>query len=270
MIQKRILLLASMAMLMFGCKAQTASNEQPAPVPAPVAVETPAVEKLSAQQLLEPKLKKDMPYAELRKIVLADGWLPLVTPECKENIGGEANICAQQPEVEACSADGYCNMYFIFGDGSTKLRVGTYDDSARFWEFSSEKNNGNVVACPAEKFEDFLRIFASDQSVRDAFTMRLVKVEQLMDNEENGYGMQSVYFKKSDYKDFNLVYQKDGFHAVFNEDIGPKSIPVEIKQENASSYFVRFVYGMSEGNSYRFQKNSGCWYLAEDPEAPSP
>jgi len=280
--QKRILLLASMALLMFGCKAQTSANQQATPAAAPAAVETPAVEKMSAQQLLESKLKKDMPYAELRKIVLADGWLPLKTPACKENVGGEAEICAELPELDACSGDGSCVMWFAEGTG-VLLRVNAYGDSrhwntsgrenefsAKSWEFSPAAAVADKVACPAQKFEDFLTLFAGDKSLQTAFTKPLIKVEELVDDGEAGYGTRSVYVKKADYEDFNLAYLKDGFHATFNGDTGPKPISVDIKQENAVSYFVRFVYGVSEGNSYRFRKNSDCWYLDEDPEAPSP
>jgi hypothetical protein len=257
--------LALATLLLVGCKAKTAAEEK---VAVPVA-QAPAV-VLSAEQRLGQKLKKEMPYAELRKTVLAEGWLPLVTPECKENVGGEALICDTQPELEACSGDGHCNMQFAHGKSQTKLRVGTYAENTKFWEFSSDKNNDNTIACPSQKFEDFLKRFAGDGSVQAAFTLPLIKVEELVDDEEKGYSMRSVYFNKADYRDFNLAYLEDGFHAVFNGDIGPKLIPVEIKQENADSYFVKFVYGMSEGNSYRFQKNAGCWYLGEDPEAPSP
>jgi hypothetical protein len=35
-------------------------------------------------------------------------------------------------------------------------------------------------------------------------------------------------------------------------------------------YSVSYEYGMSEGNSYVFLKQNGCWYLAADPEAPTP
>lgn len=268
------LFLVLATLLMTACKAQTSTEAQN--TAAPVVVESTSAKPLaevaatSAAQVLEKKLTKEMPYAELRKIVLADGWLPLVTPECKENVGGEALICAEQPEVESCSGDGHCNMQFAHGASQTKLKVGTYAENTKFWEFSSASNNESAASCPSQKFEDFLKAFASDKALQNSFTAPLVKVEELTDGGEKGFGMRSVYFNKADYKDFNLAYQKDGFHAVFNDDIGPKSIPVEIKQENADNYFIRFSYGTSEGNSYRFQKNNACWYLAEDPEAPSP
>ncbi len=271
--KKTIVLLIALT-LVAACKQQAADAASSTPDTAVSTtqnqVDQPVATVLSAQQALETKLTKAMPYTELRKTVLAEGWLPLVTLECKENVGGEASICDTQPELESCSGDGHCNMQFAHGDSQTKLRVGTYADNTKFWEFSSEKNNDNTVACPAQKFEDFLHVYASDASVQAAFTLPLIKVEELLDENEKGLSTHSVYVKRADYKDFNLAYLKDGFHAVFNGDTGPKPIPIEIKQENADSYFVRFVYGMSEGNSYRFQKNNGCWYLGEDPEAPSP
>jgi len=273
--KKTIVLMIGLS-LVAACKQQastdvTAASSVDTPVGAMKSPTDKAVaSELSAEQKLEAKLTKAMPYSELRKTVLAKGWLPLVTPECKDNVGGEALICAEQPEVESCSGDGHCNMQFAHGASQTKLKVGTYAENTKFWEFSSASNNESATSCPSQKFEDFLKAFASDKALQNSFTASLVKVEELTDGGEKGFGMRSVYFNKADYKDFNLAYQKDGFHAVFNDDIGPKSIPVEIKQENADNYFVRFRYGTSEGNSYRFRKNNACWYLSEDPEAPSP
>ena len=267
--------LALATLFIFGCKAQTSAEEQMIAEPAKAessSAQPPGevAATASAIQLLEKKLTKEMPYAGLRKIVLAEGWLPLVTPDCKENIGGEALICAEQPEVESCSGDGHCNMQFAHGASQTKLKVGTYADNTKFWEFSSATNNDKTVVCPSQKFEDFLKIFASDKAVQTAFTLPLVKVEELFDENEKGLSMRSVYFNNADYKDFNLAYGKDGYHVVFNNEVGAKSIPVDIKPETPDTFFVKFLYGVSEGNSYRFKNQGGCWQLAEDPEAPSP
>jgi hypothetical protein len=272
--QAKISVLTSIILLMLGCKAQTAT-EQPAITPTrPEAASSQATSNVavteSAAQLLEKKLTKEMPYAELRKIVLAEGWLPLVTPECKENIGGEALICGSQPEVESCSGDGHCNMQFAHGASQARMKVGTYADNTKFWEFSVAAGNENATACPSQKFEDFLKTFASDKTMQKSFTAPLVKVEELVDGDEKGFSMRSVYFNQADYKDFNLAYAKDGYHAVFNDEVGPKPIAVEIKPEAADAYFVKFQYGVSEGNSYRFKNQGGCWQLTEDPEAPSP
>lgn len=61
---------------------------------------------------LQDVLKKGMAYADLRTAVLAQGWKPVPTAECKRNVGGDANICAQLPELESCSGDGYCISHY--------------------------------------------------------------------------------------------------------------------------------------------------------------
>jgi hypothetical protein len=272
---KKILALMIALALVAACKQQASENvaapaaSAPANASGPEQSQKVAAAKLTAAQLLEKKLTKEMPYSELRKTALAEGWLPLVTPECKENVGGEAPVCDAQPELESCSGDGYCNMQFAHGASQTRLKVGTYADNTKFWEFSSAASDGKAAACPAQKFEDFLKTFAGDKAIQKSFTAALVKVEELVDDEK-GYSMRSVYFNQADYKDFNLVYAKDGYHAVFNDEVGPKPIAVEIKPEAADTFFVKFLYGVSEGNSYRFKNQGGCWKLTEDPEAPSP
>ncbi len=226
---------------------------------------------LSAAEMLEKKLSKQMPYAELRKIAIADGWLPLVEPNCKQNVGGEALICGQQPEVESCSGDGHCNMQFAHGVSQTMLRVGTYSDITKFWEFSSALTNEESISCPSQNFEEFLKKFASDKAIQAAFTLPLIKVEELVDDNDKGFSSRSIYFNKLNYQNFDLAYQEDGFHILDSEGkADAKVTPIETKSEAADTYYVKYQYGMSEGNSYRFKNQNGCWYLAEDPEPPSP
>ena len=47
-------------------------------------------------------------------------------------------------------------------------------------------------------------------------------------------------------------------------------LTLDIAKENDSVRVVRYRYGMSEGNSYRFEDKGDCWYLSQDPEAPAP
>ena len=229
----------------------------------------------SAAQRLEAKFTKRMDYGNLRKIVLADGWLPLVDPNCRKNVGGSAEICYRLYEVSACSGDGHCNHTFAHNESQTKLRVGTVairgGTMTKWWEFSpvAEPTNPKQIACPSQNFEEFLKVFASNKSVQEAFTLPLVKVKELVDNGDKGYSHALVYVRRSDYKDFDLVYKKDNFYYL-NRPIVTNPIPVAIKQEAADSYFVKYRLDLSEGNSYRFKKQGGCWQLAEDPESPSP
>jgi hypothetical protein len=57
-------------------------------------------------------LSKEMAYGDLRRKVTADGWLPVPDPDCKVNVGGEANVCDDLTELESCSGDGFCVMRF--------------------------------------------------------------------------------------------------------------------------------------------------------------
>ena len=75
---------------------------------------------------LEGELTKGMAYADLRKTALVNGWVPLASPNCKDNTGGRALVCTDIPEVNACSGDGYCLMFFKHQDSGTRLSVTTY------------------------------------------------------------------------------------------------------------------------------------------------
>ncbi len=258
-------LFVATAFLISGCTAKTPESTQET---TPVALETPqkTVKALSASELLGQKLKNGMAYEDLRKVVLTDGWLPLVTPECKENVGGEAKICDQQPEVEACSGDGHCNMFFAHDDGYSKLKVGTYGDLVKFFEISTLPVDDISIACPSHDFEEFLKRFAKDKNIQAAFTRPLVKVTKYIDDEEKGYVESTIYFEKSDYRDFFLSYVNNNFFVVDSAGVlSPSPVFPEIKQESNDSYMVKLPDD-PESSSYRFRKKNGCWHLAEDPE----
>lgn len=86
----------------------------------------------AAGKALVPGLKEGMAYADFRKLVLANGWTPVVTPACTANVVGgdhaavcEANpdqiicrICELMPELDSYSGDGYSLVRFRHaGDG---------------------------------------------------------------------------------------------------------------------------------------------------------
>jgi hypothetical protein len=277
--QKRILLLASMALLMFGCKAQTSANEQAALVTAPVVAQEAPEEKLSASQLLEPKLKKNMPYADLRKIVLADGWLPLVTPECKENVGGEAEICDQQPEVEACSSDGHCNMFFISGDGQTRLRVGTYDESASFWEFSAQGDSNaekpkswdevtslSAEDCTQKGYSSFFEAFVKSDSIKKSHTAPLVKIFSYS-------GAKEIPDKYDEFKIGLIDYSWVLVDAA--KEVGEFQTLNLKKTAKGNSFRVDFqkaefgadeeiIKTFGQPGAYVFEMRNGCWQLTQE------
>lgn len=277
--QKTILLLASMTLLMFGCKVQTSATEQATVVTAPVVAQEAPEKKLSASQLLELKLKKDMPYADLRKIVLADGWLPVVTPECKENVRGEGDICSRQPEVEACSGDGHCNMFFISGDGQTKLRVGTYDDSASFWEFSgpdsstSNSSDPTEVAisisatdCTQKEYASFFEKFTRSDAIRKTHTASKVKIFSYS-------GKKEIPDKYSGFKiglvDYSWV-SKDATKEVgefrtlnLKQTATGNSFRVDFqKAEFGDDEEIIKTFG--EPGAYVFEMQNGCWQLTQE------
>lgn len=258
-------LFVATAFLISGCTAKTPEPNQET---TPVVLEAPqkADKALSASELLGQKLKTGMAYEDLRKIVLANGWLPLVTPECKENVGGEAKICDQQPEVEACSGDGHCNMFFANSDGYSKLKVGTYGDLVKFFDFSSVPVNDNSIVCPSQDFEEFLKSFSKDKNIQTAFTMPLVKVTNYIDDDEKGYVESTTYVEKSDYHAFFLTYAKNNFFVVDSAGtLSASPVLPEIKHESDDTYMVKLPDD-PESSSYRFRKMNGCWNLAEDPE----
>jgi hypothetical protein len=92
---------------------------------------------------LESQLTKGMAYADLRKTALTNGWVPLASPNCKTNVGGTALVCDQIPEVNACSGDGYCLMFFKHVNSGKRLSVTTYGPSDD-WQTSGETSKLRV------------------------------------------------------------------------------------------------------------------------------
>lgn len=100
---------------------------------------------------LDAVVSKDMNYAQFRKAVLDAQWVPVADPQCDGNVygaeggpGNAANICTQLPELEACSGDGYCSMYFEHQSSGTKVHVVTYGDYSR-WNLPGEQDDLAVV-----------------------------------------------------------------------------------------------------------------------------
>ena len=231
---------------------------------------------------------KEMPYSTLRKRLTDAGWLPLRDPMCYENVGGEARVCRVLPEVESCSGDGHCVMHFASASESRRVRVTTYGPSDRWnvpgeeaalavksWNFSAlqstpESAGSAGPACPSRDFDTFLKAFASDDRVERAFIAPLVKVTELH-SDDTGDHERMVYVAGARYDDFNVKHAGNAFHFVDSEGkVDASPLALEVSQESKALRAVRYLYGMSEGNSYRFEEKGDCWYLSQDPEAPSP
>ena len=272
------------ALLATACNAQDSAADPKAPSAAPPAAAMPAATTPEAKPAIEAAFREGMPFAELRKQLLAAGWLPLRDPMCRENVGGTAEVCFELPEVESCSGDGYCNMHYASAAENRRISVTTYgpygkwnapgEESAlavRSWKTSALPAAETAApACPSTDFDAFLKAFASDEKIERAFTAPLVKVVELGGGEA---GMDEVllYDNGADYDGFNVVYRDGAFHfAIPGGGIDPSPLDLKVEAKGDAARDVRYAYGMSEGNSYRFEQRNGCWTLTEDPEAPSP
>lgn len=251
------------------------------------AAQTPAaaveVDAAKAAPAFLSGLSQDMPYARLREAVIAAGWAPLRDPACWENVGGPAPVCGVLPETESCSGDGACLLWFVNPADGRRLRVSAYGPFER-WNVPGEESTFAVrawdlrpaapvaaSACPTEDFDAFLKRFASDPAARRAFTAPVVEVGELYIDADGNDSARTVYMSADAYRDFDMVYRDGAFH---HEDakgaVDAAALPVKIESPSANVRLVRFDYGMSEGNSYRFETRGGCWTLTGDPEPPSP
>ncbi|MBP6749526.1 MAG: hypothetical protein KA144_07805 [Xanthomonadaceae bacterium] len=259
--------------------ADADAKTQVAPTPAAVV----EVDAAKAAPAFLSGLSQDMPYARLREAVIAAGWVPLRDPACWENVGGAAAVCGALPETESCSGDGACLLWFADPSDGRRLRVSAYGPYER-WNVAGQESTFAVrswdlrpaapvaaSACPNEDFDAFLKRFAADATVRRTFTAPVVEVGELYTDDQGNDASRTVYVPADAYRDFDMVYRDGAFH---HEDakgaVDSAALPVKIESPSANVRVVRFDYGMSEGNSYRFETRGGCWTLTGDPEPPSP
>jgi hypothetical protein len=283
-----LLLSTALLMTLAACRATPApapAGEAPAKPPAaPPAATTPAASAPAPTPSARPlpaAVAEGKPYAGVRAALLADGWLPLRDPDCRSNIGGDADVCDALPEVERCSGDGHCNM--AFADGTRRLAITTYGPYDR-WNTPGQESALQVTsvelqpappaevppACPSTNFDAFLKVFASDDAVRTAFTAPLVKVAELH-SDDQGDHERMVYVARDKYAGFNVGFSDGAFHFVDSTgQVDRKPLQLKIARESDDARFVRYDYNVSEGNSYRFRLVDNCWSLTQDPEMPSP
>lgn len=100
---------------------------------------------------LDALLKKGMAYGDFRKLVLGNGWEPVVNPECKANLVGDGadglcaknpqltscRICDELPELDSCSSDAHCLMRFHHPDVDGSLEVTGYGE-VEYWSETGE------------------------------------------------------------------------------------------------------------------------------------
>lgn len=244
----------------------------------------------SETHALAAQLSAGMAYSDLRDAALAADWLPVQDNDCPEKTGGQALVCRELPELEACSSDGRCNMRFGHADSRSIMRVDAFGDytkwrvpgnaavlNVRNWRFSeAQASNEHVAsvsistACPAVDFQTFLQVFSANESVQQAFTQPLVKIvgyRELLGNSET----YPALVRAEDYSGFRLAHNEGGFRVLHaGGGVGATATPVEVTETPVGDYVVSYRYGMSEGRTYLFTKQSGCWYLAAEPEPPTP
>ena len=146
-----------------GCQASdNASSSANSPPSGRLAKQTLANKKTASAA----GLQTDMVYADARQALLARHWTPVVEPECKSNVIGDdykerctgnsdsdsvfCKLCDELPELDSCSADGYCLM--AFSHPGQILRLTTYGSISR-WNLPDKSEpvviNWKIVSTPA-------------------------------------------------------------------------------------------------------------------------
>jgi len=265
------------------CSDAPASPSSPA-APPPASVEAQASAPSVAALPFAAQLAAGQPYAEVRAAILAAGWRPIVTEACAENVGGEATICRELPELEACSGtgEGFCRMAFgsAEADQALTLRtVGGHDGWATTGEAATMRLDradlGTVDppadrACGSSDFVTFLETFAADPSVRAAWTAPLVRVALRYDLGEDSVDVAALQ-RADEFRGFPVIHQGEAFHHVdANGAVDLAPLALRVTEPDPDTRDVAFDYGMSEGNRVRFARSGDCWELVEDPDPPSP
>lgn len=124
----------------------------------------------------------------------------------------------------------------------------------------------SVPSCPAEDFAGFLRAFASDERVRTARTAAAVSVTDWVDAGVLDPVERTTSVPKEEYQGFSLEFA-DGAYYHLDTDGNRYGDPVQVSiSPRGPDVEVRYLFGMSEGNSWIFARRLDCWELVSDPE----
>jgi hypothetical protein len=135
--------------LMAGC--QPAANRTATDQSSALAKHAAAPQRVPLGQ----RLSEGMAYADMRSLVLGEGWKPVADPLCTANVVGSdyqaicstnpamdaCTICKKLPELGSCSGDAYCGMHF--SKGRQRLHVVAYGD-IRGWNVSGDRSEFTV------------------------------------------------------------------------------------------------------------------------------
>jgi hypothetical protein len=123
--------------------------------------------------------------------------------------------------------------------------------------------------CPSQDFNEFLKAYASDNSIRKRFTAPMVKVARVEESEDGSDQVVMTSVPAEQYDGFLFSYQngKYGFSKGEAGKIsGDPGLQLIVKAEPDGNYFVTIPDNV-EAISYRFERHGNCWRLSEDPEA---
>lgn len=129
-----------LGVLVIGCQKTSADPESGVPEPATSNPTLSSTDKGgSPMSDLQNAVKKDMAYADLRKLVLDGGWEPVKDPQCQVQVAGydektcEENpglalctACEQMPELSAYTGDGFATSRFKDVRAGKTLKVVSY------------------------------------------------------------------------------------------------------------------------------------------------
>lgn len=247
-------------------------------VPKQSTLERAAVTAPSAS--LPPALTANASYAAARASLLKQEWLPLRTPACHTNVGGDAPICNTLPETDSCSGDGHCVMHFANPSSNEVLTVQAYGD-AEHWNALGREGEFAVTSwsmqkskapaggpCPSQQFDGFLKAFASSSASRRAFTAPIIRVSEF-ESLEGGDRVVTVAYTAADYDRFNVVFEGGAFHHIDAAGhVDPAPLPIDVRPDNQGGQTARYAYGMSEGRAFQFDQVGSCWRLAAELPPP--
>lgn len=284
---RNVLLVLPVALLLACAESPSDATTVPPLAPAVTAAATSAVATPLDAAPFAAALAAGTPYADAREAVLRAGWRPIITPACAENVGGEARICRELPELEACSGtgEGLCRLAFADAAGSQTLMVRTKGghadwvargeaammriDGAELAAVAPSPDAAAGAACPSPDFLAFLEAFAADPAIRAAWTAPLVRTSMRYDLGEDSIVVEGAV-RAAEFTGFPVVHRGEAFHFLAADgQVDPAPLALEISEDGAGSRRVSFAYGMGEGNSVRFLRVGECWQLAEDPEPPA-
>ncbi len=221
-------------------------------------------------------------YSALRKRLLLDGWLPLQNAGCAED-ARRPLACNRWLELQRCDSDGRCSMAWGDAAGRRIMQVQVSGMPARDGGEVREADlklvgsqqaavvdaPGAAPTCPGTDFATFLPAFAAQGGMRRAFTASLVHANVLI-SDGDGDRTETVYVRGNRPDVFAVVYRDGAFHHVGIDGIDPAPLPLHISQPSADVREVSYLYGSSEGRSFRFTLRDGCWYLTGNPQSTGP